>query len=158
MSRVVVNEIQAKVGNDISFNDAAKIDTLKGKTTAGSISVQGEGTATTNLQQGLAKSWINYAQNGDTIRDSLNISSVSDNSTSEFTVVMTNVMANINYSTHGSMAPNFGVATGYGMSMYQDGSAESVPTTASYFIRTVGSNGSGYDSKYNMISVHGDLA
>ena len=148
MSRVVVNEIQAKVGNDVTFNSNI----------ANPTTVKGEGTATTNLQQGLAKSWINYTQNGDTIRDSLNVSSVSDNSTSEFTVVMTNVMANINYSTHGSMAPNFGVATGYGMSMYQDGSAESVPTTASYFIRTVGSNGSGYDSKYNMISVHGDLA
>ena len=134
----------------LSFNSSTGIMTFH-------KDIKGEGTATTNLQQGLAKSWINYAQNGDTIKDSLNISSVSDNSTSEFTVVMTNVMANINYSTHGSMAPNFGVATGYGMSMYQDGSAESVPTTASYFIRTVGSNGSGYDSKYNMISVHGDL-
>ena len=54
MSRVVVNEIEAKVGNDITFNDTVKIDTLKGKTTAGSVTVQGEGTATTNLQQGLA--------------------------------------------------------------------------------------------------------
>ena len=40
MSRVVVNEIEAKVGNDISFNDTVKIDTIKGKTTAGSIDVQ----------------------------------------------------------------------------------------------------------------------
>ena len=64
MSRVVVNEIQAKVGNDISFNDAAKIDTLKGKTTAGSIAVQGEGANTTNLQQGLCKHWITYDQGG----------------------------------------------------------------------------------------------
>ena len=35
MSRVVVNEIEAKVGNDITFNDTVKIDTIKGKTTAG---------------------------------------------------------------------------------------------------------------------------
>ena len=42
MSRVVVNEIQAKVGNDISFNDTVKIDTLKGKTTAGTITLQCE--------------------------------------------------------------------------------------------------------------------
>ena len=35
MSRVVVNEIEAKVGNDITFNDSVKIDTIKGKTAAG---------------------------------------------------------------------------------------------------------------------------
>ena len=37
MSRVVVNEIEAKVGNDITFNDTVKIDTLKGKTAAETI-------------------------------------------------------------------------------------------------------------------------
>ena len=63
MSRVVVNEIQAKVGNEISFNDAARIDTLKGKTTAGSLSIQCEGAHTTNLQQGLAKCWTNFNRN-----------------------------------------------------------------------------------------------
>ena len=35
------------------------VDTIKGKTTEGSISIQGEGSATTNLQQGLAKAWVN---------------------------------------------------------------------------------------------------
>ena len=33
------------------------VDTIKGKSTAGSVSIQGEGTETTNLQQGLAKAW-----------------------------------------------------------------------------------------------------
>ena len=33
------------------------VDTIKGKTTEGSVTIQGEGTATTNLQQGLAKMW-----------------------------------------------------------------------------------------------------
>ena len=136
-----------------------KVDKFTGVTTAGSILVTGEGNSTTtNLQQGLAKKWINYAQNGDTIKDSFNVSSVSDESTSEFKVVMTNAMGNINYSVHGSMAPNFGVAAGYGMSMYQDGSSERAPTTVDYFVRTIGSNGSGYDSKYNLLSLHGDLA
>jgi len=116
------------------------------------------GAVTQNTVQGLAKSWINYAQNGDTIKDSFNVSSVSDETTSEFKVVMTNAMANINYSVHGAMAPNYGTASGFGMSMHQDGTAERAPTTVDYFVRTVGSNGSGYDSKYNLLSLHGDLA
>ena len=37
-----------------------KVDTLTGVTTAGSIVVTGEGNSTTtNLQQGLAKCWVN---------------------------------------------------------------------------------------------------
>jgi acetoin utilization deacetylase AcuC-like enzyme len=37
------------------------IDKLKGVTAAGSMLVVGEGgTNTTNLQQGLAKHWVNY--------------------------------------------------------------------------------------------------
>ena len=38
-----------------------KVDTLTGVTTAGSISVTGEGNSTTtNLQQGLAKAWVSF--------------------------------------------------------------------------------------------------
>ena len=135
----------------LSFNSSTGIMTFH-------KDIKGEGTATTNLQQGLAKSWINYAQNGDTIKDSLNISSVADNSTSEFNPVMTNVMANINYSVHGSYAPNYGTSSSLGFNMHQDGTAERAPTTADYFVRTIGFNGSGFDSKYNMLSLDGDLA
>ena len=42
-----------------------KVDTLTGVTTAGSIVVTGEGNSTTtNLQQGLAKVWAIYEQDG----------------------------------------------------------------------------------------------
>jgi hypothetical protein len=37
------------------------LNTLTGKTSAGSIVVTGEGgSTTTNMQQGLAKAWLNY--------------------------------------------------------------------------------------------------
>ena len=97
MSRVVVNEIQAKVGNDISFNDAAKIDTLKGKTTAGSISVQGEGSATTNMQQGLLKAWAQYDQDNDTLNGSFNVGGTTDVANSEYVLSFTSPMADDNY-------------------------------------------------------------
>ena len=44
-------------GNNVRINQLSGIDT------AGSVAVQGEGTATTNLQQGLAKSWTNIQEN-----------------------------------------------------------------------------------------------
>ena len=79
-----------------------KVDTITGVTTAGSVAVTGEGNSTTtNLQQGLAKSLLNYNQTGPTTDDSFNISSVSDDTTGTFTPAYTNVFSNVNYSCSG---------------------------------------------------------
>lgn len=74
-------------GNNIKVNQLSGIDT------AGSITVQGEGTATTNLQQGLAKQWIDF--NGTStvaIVDSFNSASISDQGTGDYRVNLTNAM------------------------------------------------------------------
>jgi len=76
-----------------------KINTLTGVTTAGSINVTGEGNSTTtNLQQGLAKAWVNFNQTTPAVDDSFNISSVSDTSAGKSTNNFTNSMANTGYS------------------------------------------------------------
>ena len=132
MSRVVVNEIQAKVGNDITFNDAARIDTLKGKTTAGSISVQGEGGATTNMQQGLCKQWVHFTGNVNppVILDSLNTTGLVDNASGDYQVTIANDMANVGYSVSGTIAFN---ATGT-TSLPRQGPAVNEHATGSYQI------------------------
>ena len=151
MSRVVVNEIQAKVGNDISFNDAAKIDTLKGKTTAGSILVTGEGNSTTtNLQQGLIKFWLNLdGQSTISTRDSFNINGVVDEGEGQYTPSYTNNMGNANYS--------MGCNTDY------DGVEFSINckiiATSSHKIQTVDADMSSYhDHDIVMVNGMGDLA
>ena len=76
-----------------------RVDNLKGSTTGGSINVLGEGTsATTNLQQGLAKTFIRFPDGGASITNSFNITSLTDNSTGRQTVIIANNMANANYS------------------------------------------------------------
>ena len=61
-----------------------RVDNLKGSATGGSINVLGEGTsATTNLQQGLAKVWIR-ASDAAVDADSLNVSSTTDNDTGDY--------------------------------------------------------------------------
>ena len=58
--------------------------------TAGNLSVTGEGGVTqTNLQQGLAKVWINVADNA-TNNDSLNIASHTDTAAGRQTIGITN--------------------------------------------------------------------
>ena len=117
MSRVVVNEIEAKVGNDITFNDTVKIstaqiDTVRGKTTAGSVTVQGEGTNTTNLQQGLCKAWVNLNGTGTiATRDTFNIASTVDNGTGNYDAVFTSSMNDANYSVTGTVADNIPISS-----------------------------------------------
>ena len=60
--------------------------TFNGTLGGTSITVQGEGTATTNLQQGLAKLWLRYESSA--IQDSLNTSSISDLGTAATNLVV----------------------------------------------------------------------
>ena len=75
-----------------------KVDTLTGVTTAGSISVTGEGNSTTtNLQQGLCKAWHKANAAGTTLNDSFNVSSLGDQDTGQQVINLTNNMNNANY-------------------------------------------------------------
>ena len=147
MSRVVVNEIEAKVGNDISFNDTVKIDTIKGKTTAGSITVQGEGTATTNLQQGLCKVWHHGSDDGTSLQDSFNVTSMTDTATGRQTINITNNIGNVHYAVQNAIQ--------HGSSRFQF--IESL-ATSSYIssLYTVANNA--YQDAHQNSTLHGDLA
>jgi len=65
----------------------------------GQVTIQGEGTATTNLQQGLAKAWVRYGTSTSTaINDSFNVSGVSDGGTGNTTISFSSNMGNSNFS------------------------------------------------------------
>tara|TARA_R100000008_G_scaffold47026_1_gene27784 strand:+ start:241 stop:645 length:405 start_codon:yes stop_codon:yes gene_type:complete len=79
-----------------------KLNTLTGASTAGSISVTGEGNSTTtNLQQGLAKQWAFYNQTTPAVGDSFNTTSITDASTGLQTINFTNSMNSTNFATSG---------------------------------------------------------
>jgi len=135
------------------------VDNLTGKTAAGSIVVYGEGgTATTNLQQGLAKGWMKYDQHNDIVDDSVNVSSATDTTTGKFKQNHTNSMSNANYSTNCTTG-QFRVFCTTGES---DAGAGDVDTTAIAFFQSVyNSSGSTYtyiDMASNGTVIHGDLA
>ena len=75
-----------------------KVDKFTGVTTAGSIVVTGEGNSTTtNLQQGLAKAWL-QATDSAALSDSLNIASSTDDGTGTYSYTLTNSMGNNQWS------------------------------------------------------------
>lgn len=65
----------------------------------GQVTIQGENTATTNLQQGLSKAWARFNGTGTAaIDDSYNISTITDNTTGDYNLNYTNNMNNDNYA------------------------------------------------------------
>ena len=78
-----------------------KVNTLTGTSTAGSIAVTGEGNSTTtNLQQGLAKAWANVDGTGTVnLRDSFNVSTLTDSGTGVYKLTFSSNMNNDDYSS-----------------------------------------------------------
>jgi len=81
-------------------------DNLTGKTAAGNVTVTSEGGAATfQLQQGLIKCWIQHDA-GQTVTDSLNVSSISDDGTGDYSSTFSNNMSNAGYAIAGSWTDN----------------------------------------------------
>ena len=130
-----------------------KVDSITGVTTAGSISVTGEGNSTTtNLQQGLAKAWVNLNGTGTiAARDSFNLSSLTDNGTGDISVNFSSSMSNDDYSQSGSSSSGAVSGTDTWINAY---------AWATGYV-SVGTNHSSQnllDRAYVNVNVHGDLA
>tara|TARA_R100001510_G_scaffold14770_1_gene12087 strand:+ start:324 stop:734 length:411 start_codon:yes stop_codon:yes gene_type:complete len=131
-----------------------KVDTITGVATAGSIAVTGEGNSTTtNLQQGLGKSWWCLTGGNATISDSLNTSSATDHSTGNFSTTRTNNMSSTHYSASG--------ACGRAGFSYNSGDLEMpivFPTTSLIRFYTYNYDASVGDNQYISGQIDGDLA
>ena len=76
-----------------------KVDEITGVTTAGSITVTGEGNSTTtNLQQGLCKAWCFLDGYDAAIHDSFNVSHETDEGVGAHQVSFTSNMNNVTFS------------------------------------------------------------
>ena len=129
-------------GNNVKVNQLSGIDT------AGSITVQGEGSNTTNLQQGLVKVWLQYDQSSSTtIQDSFNVSSIADNATGRATPTYTNNMSSTSYAIGGNCQGN-GIIT----------LSSGGPDTDNFLCISVSNGGSDVDYNHVGPSVQGDLA
>ena len=139
-----------------------KINTLTGVTTAGSIAVTGEGNSTTtNLQQGLTKTWINLNFTAvdagvdlDGVRDSFNVSSVVDVTTGHSTVAYTNNMSNADFAI---TASNSYDGTG-SFVCFDSAASDELPSSSDFNLCIVNRNGSAEDETYGFGAIHGDLA
>ena len=65
------------------------------------------GSVAISLQQGLAKCWSNFNGTDDTIRDSLNVATLTDRGSGLWTLTVTNNFGNDDYSGSGSAADSY---------------------------------------------------
>ena len=138
------------------------LDTITGKSTAttitigstpvvsasaNSMTIRGEGSNQTSIQQGLAKAWshLDVGSGTPSIADSFNIASLTDVGTGNTTNTFTNAMNNDNYSVPSS-SDAFNIS-----------SVESYATTG-YSHRTANSSASSTDRDNTVSAAFGDLA
>jgi hypothetical protein len=85
--------------------------------------------ATQNGMTGIAKAWVNFNGTGTVaIRDSFNVSSITDNGAGDYTVNFTTAMPNVNYCAVATVSANT-IASG---SVIATGPFQATPTTSAY--------------------------
>jgi len=127
-----------------------KVDKFTGVTTAGSIDVTGEGNSTTtNLQQGLAKTWVNFNGDTDVSNDSLNVGSITDDGTADYSINFTNNMGNTGYLIH--LSGGYNGSSGFG------GTIRVISTSETEY-ETTYDNANHLEFTTQCFSTHGDLA
>ena len=143
------------------------LDTITGKSTAttitigstpvvsasaNSMTIRGEGSAQTSIQQGLIKGWIRFDGLGTiAIDDSFNYASIADNGTGDYTATLSTAMGNVNY------APVAGAGdVDYGAKIDLEHSATN--TTTAMRLRTAGTNSGTGATDLVAIHIAGDLA
>jgi hypothetical protein len=129
-------------------------DKLTGKTSAGDVTITSEGgSATMQLQQGVAKAWLNFDNNGTaTLNDSYAITSCTDTATGRFRTNFTNNMSNSLYSAAG-------MQDGYTLtSDTNDDKTSTGEAHLSFYASGTGGQRTNFDADRNTVSYHGDLA
>ena len=147
------------------------LDTITGKSTAttitigstpvvsasaNSMTIRGEGSNQTSIQQGLAKAWHIY-KSTDTfaVLDSLNGASATDHGTGDHTTTVTNAFASVNYTNHFSAEFNESDSKVVSGASHQHSSAKSTTALRHAFQNT---SAEGRDGFQNTVTKHGDLA
>ena len=112
------------------------------------------------IASGTAKAWVNFnARNTPSIRDSYNVSSITDNATGACTINFANAMANTNYATmcsqgDGSTESSIPYLTYLSIGGY--GATVSITTSSVKVYSKLYDGSSSYDALYNFVAIFGD--
>jgi hypothetical protein len=129
------------------------VDALVGVSSANAITVRGEGTATTSLQQGLLKHWVNFNMANETVNDSFNNTGVNDIGGGDYTVTIASNFANALYAISFEQA----YVAGHGTSGNQSTQQTKTTTLVRVYAFRI-DTGAVADTTEAMVQSAGDLA
>ena len=158
MSTIKVDTLQTRAGSTAAVTGAGFVatDQIRGNTAANSVTVVAEGgTNTTNLQQGLAKQWLNW-DGATTIADSFNTTSATDNASGDTTITIANDMASINFAVSALSKSNDNGGTR--MATMQFPANQTAIAAGTYRMHCQYDNTTLRDAEMQTASVLGDLA
>ena len=142
------------------------LDTITGKSTAttitigstpvvsasaNSMTIRGEGSAQTSIQQGLAKCWAQSVGDGTSIADSFNVASITDVGTGSLDVNYTSNMANDDCSL--TIGHQFTSLSGTGAFFPNVADRSTSSHRVNHFQNAAATDPTFYNS-----TIHGDLA
>ena len=105
--------------------------------------------ATQNGMTGIAKAWVNFAGASGTVNGSFNVSSVTRNSTGDYSINFTTAMPNANYAVSG-----MGVDFSFG-GVFVISSVAGSQTTALIRVLTLQKGNAYYDPSVMTVTVNG---
>ena len=144
------------------------LDTITGKSTAttitigstpvvsasaNSMTIRGEGSAQTSIQQGLLKHWINFGMDDQAINDSFNNTSVTDHAVGDHSITIANNFANAGYAI--SFEQQY--VAGHGTSGHQSPDSTKTTTLVRVYVFRIDTGAAG-DTTEAMVQSAGDLA
>lgn len=121
--------------------------------TTGTLTLTGEGSATTDVTQGLAKSWTRH--NAASVSDSFNIASITDAGTGDYNPNFTNNMSSANYTMTCSGLHDSGSHIVWGCFDNDAGVSETDEYHVNY---CKNANGALLDNAFAAEAIFGDLA
>jgi hypothetical protein len=133
------------------------IDTLEGKDNTGQIAIKGEGSAFTQLQQGLAKQWCNW-NGATTIADSFNTTSATDHASGDSTITIASDMASANFTVSGLSRSNDNAGVRMATMQFTALHNETPIAAGTYRIHILIDNTTKRDCELQTTHIFGDLA
>jgi hypothetical protein len=119
--------------------------------------IKATGETVSRAVSGVAAAWVNFNGTGTiAARDSVNVASLTDNGTGDYTVNINNDMSNANYTISANASFDGGGFTGQQNAQPK---ADFTPTTALYRIAASNSSNAVLNDATKVYStIHGDLA
>ena len=116
---------------------------------ANSLTIRGEGSAQTSIQQGLCKAWITWETSGTaSVLDSFNMTSITDNATGDTSLTIANNFSNINHT----FAGNVGTSNRRFLNIID------TPTVTIQRVKCLDVDDAGQDENFQYGQMVGDLA